>query len=79
MRLLSELLDGLTVYISESSVFKTEDLGKLLAQHGAVVSLHVNSRVCQHLKSINLWLKKKEIAILQTLMTNSLILSLYAR
>lgn len=45
MRLVSNLLDGLIVYLSRSCAFKTPALDQLLAQHGAVVALHVNSRV----------------------------------
>lgn len=45
MKLLSDLLDTYVVYISKSSHFATADLGRLLAQHGAIVSLTVNSRV----------------------------------
>lgn len=45
MKLLSELLDGCVVYLSQSSHFVTPDFGRVLAQNGAIVSLTINARV----------------------------------
>lgn len=45
MKLVSDLLDGLVVYLSTISYFATPDLGELLSKHGAIVALNINARV----------------------------------